>query len=72
MQIQCSNCGAIQRFKYTVANVNNLIAFGWNSCGSALYCPECVKTWEERNHENCCRLAGRNNTIRVIDEQAER
>lgn len=71
MQIQCSNCGARQRFKYSAANVNNLIAFGWNSFGSALYCPKCVETWEERNGTNRP-LAGRENTISVIDDWAER
>lgn len=42
MQIECSNCGARQRFKYSEANVNSLIAFGWSSYGGKLYCPACV------------------------------
>lgn len=71
MQIECSNCGARQRFKYSAENVNNLIAFGWNSFGNVPYCPKCVETWEERNGKNKT-LAGRENTIRVIDSIAER
>ncbi len=70
MQIQCSNCGARQCFKYSAANVNSLIALGWNSFGSALYCPKCVETWRDRNGDR--ELAGRENTIRVIDSIAER
>lgn len=23
--------------------------YGWNSCGSALYCPSCSATWDKRN-----------------------
>lgn len=42
MQIECSNCGARQRFKYSTANVNSLLAFGWSSYDGVLYCPACV------------------------------
>ena len=41
-QIECSNCGAQQRFKYSEKEVNSLIAFGWFSYGNKLYCPECM------------------------------
>lgn len=70
MQIQCSNCGARQRFKYSATNVNNLIALGWNSYGAVPYCPKCVGTWHDRNGNK--ELAGSENTIRVIDSIAER
>lgn len=70
MYIQCSNCGARQDFKYSATNVNSLVASGWNSCGSALYCPQCVETWRERNGDRP--LSGRENTIRVIGEWVER
>lgn len=70
MRIDCSNCGTHYRFKYSAANVLKAIELGWNSCGSALYCPDCTKTWKERNGNRP--LAGRKNTIRVIDEWAER
>lgn len=48
--LQCSNCGAKRRvsnrgMQYT----GNAIRQGWGSYGSALYCPECSKTWDKRN-----------------------
>jgi len=70
MQIECSNCGARQRFSYSAANVNSLIAFGWGSFGSALYCPECTATWHIRNKTK--ELDSKTSTIAVIDEWAER
>lgn len=42
----------------------NAIKEGWNSFGSALYCPECVKTWDERNDGR--KLAGERNTFFAI------
>lgn len=65
MEIMCSNCGARQRFGIKYANVKSLIALGWNSVGSALYCPECVRTWADRNGDNR-RLAGEENTENQI------
>ncbi len=47
MQIECSNCGARQRFKYTTANVNCLLAFGWFNYGDKLYCPKCMANPEK-------------------------
>ena len=48
--LTCSNCGARRRLsnkrvEYTV----NAVKQGWGSFGSALYCPECSRTWEQRN-----------------------
>lgn len=48
MRIQCSNCGNQRIFKYTEIEVKKTLIMGWNSYGDAFYCPECVKTWEER------------------------
>ena len=50
IHIQCSNCGksrrvSNKRMQYT----GNVIREGWGSCGSALYCPECSKSWDKRN-----------------------
>lgn len=42
MQIECSNCGSKQRFKYSAANIDSLIAFGWNAYAKKLYCPKCA------------------------------
>lgn len=63
MQITCSNCGARQYFKYTAANVNSLIALGWNSDKTDLLCPKCA---ESTGGE------GWANTARLIDDWAER
>ena len=65
MQIQCSNCGTIKKFGYTMSNLTAIIRDGWNSCGNALYCPECSKTWYNRNRKP---MSGKWNTLRVIDE----
>lgn len=48
INIQCSNCGAREEVP------NNLEEIGkraevWGSFGNALYCPECRRTWSERN-----------------------
>ena len=65
MRITCSNCGMSVCFRTTTGNVRKYIKAGWGSFGSALYCPECTKTWYERNtHE----LASEKNTMNVIVE----
>ena len=66
IMITCSCCGkhrtiSNENVEYTV----NTIQDGWNSFGSALYCPECSKTWRERNGESR-KLAGDRNTFFVI------
>ena len=43
VDIQCSNCGRIDRICYTTQNLIHTIQKGWNSFGSALYCPDCSK-----------------------------
>jgi hypothetical protein len=65
--IQCSCCGNHTSFSYTVTNVMKQIKEGWNSFGSALYCPICSKTWNERNKG--IEMHGQWNTIRIIDER---
>ena len=54
LQITCSNCGHRSRsFKYDryrrIEPADEIVKAGWNSFGSAFYCPKCVKSWEERN-----------------------
>lgn len=72
MQIQCSNCGARQKFKYSTGSVIGLITIGWSSYGRALYCPDCSAAWHE-NGKNCGKeLDEAGCTIAVIDEAAER
>ena len=65
MRIMCSRCGSPKEFKYTATNVLRTLMDGWGSFGSALYCPECSETWNERNSK--C-MSVDQNTIDVIDE----
>lgn len=65
MDIQCSRCGATMSFAYSASHVIGATRAGWNSYGSALYCPACSATWDERNKGRP--LAGQENTIDVID-----
>lgn len=65
MDIQCSNCGATMCFVYGVGHVMGAIRAGWDSYGSALYCPVCTATWNERNKGR--KLAGPEHTIDVIN-----
>ena len=67
--ITCSNCGKRRR-------LNSVRMFGvetvnakWGSCGSALYCPECTKTWYERNDKP---MSDSINTINVLYNIAQR
>lgn len=71
MTISCSNCGAGYSFRYSARNVIDAVySLGWGSYGAALYCPECTKTWDERNEGRP--MPGPENTIRVIDEMHKR
>lgn len=71
MQIQCNKCGAIQRFKYSCANVDSLIAFGWNSFGERFYCPECVAGLN--GYATAAKLfKGAENTRGLIAEMADK
>lgn len=65
MQIQCSNCGLIKGFRFSEKQTASLIQDGWNSFGSALYCPICSGTWAERNGRDRS-MAGGENTTAVI------
>lgn len=67
MEISCSNCGKRKEFRYSVSNVlRTVYNQGWSSYGSVLYCPECSKTWDERNKGRP--MPEPENTIGVIDE----
>ena len=49
--VQCSNCGRTGRWEKETMTRCAAAALedGWRSYGSALYCPECCRTWHERN-----------------------
>lgn len=66
MIIQCSCCGRKHSFSYSAGNVLCAVyTHGWGSFGSALYCPECSNSWDDRNKNRP--QPGPDNTIRVID-----
>ena len=67
LTISCSRCGKSHTFQFNAANVLNLVfTDGWRSYGSALYCPECAATWDERNKGRP--LPEPESAIGVIDE----
>lgn len=70
MVIMCSRCGAKKSFTYSKANADKVIKEGWGSFGSALYCPECTKSWPERNPDRP--QPGDDNTRVVIKNWADR
>ena len=69
IQIQCSNCGTQHQMKYAVGRIVQAISNGWDSYGNALYCPECSRTWYNRNKKP---MGGKWNTMRIIDEIHDR
>ena len=65
IDIMCSCCGNHETVSNRkVSNSIDLIKRGWGSCGSALYCPECTRTWKERNSGRP--MADERNTFFVI------
>lgn len=44
IELQCSNCGK----KEKMLRPTNFWKYGWRFTGVP-YCPQCVKTWKERN-----------------------
>lgn len=72
LEIVCSNCGKKQKIKCTrtgmLSKIEDVVDKGWGSCGSALYCPECTKTWADRNGNRP--MSGKNNTIYRIWDMA--
>lgn len=65
--ITCSCCGNHRKLlNDKLENVVKAIKDGWNSCGSALYCPSCSATWDKRNPGRP--MAGEKNTFWLIAE----
>jgi len=46
---QCSNCGAHEQTPAGVGIPEGMFYLGYRAHGDVLYCPDCVKTWKERN-----------------------
>ena len=51
IMIQCSNCGEVRLLKKSMKDIDEAVKDGWCNFGSALYCPTCSKTWNQRNPE---------------------
>lgn len=65
IDIMCSCCGNHEKIaNKKISDTADLIHRGWGSCGSALYCPECTRTWKERNGDRP--MADERNTFFVI------
>ena len=64
VDLQCSNCGKCEEIENTVDNAVQIIKSGWDSIGSALYCPKCVEVIKNSRYGD--RLAGEKNTFIVI------
>lgn len=65
IDIMCSCCGNIEKVSNRkISDTVDLIKSGWGSCGSALYCPECSRTWKERNGDRP--MADEKHTFLVI------
>ncbi len=67
--IQCSRCGKREEIPFYYSFLVKATMDGWNSYGSALYCPECTATWHDRNDKE---LAGPSHTLDVFDEWYDR
>lgn len=49
-RIYCSRCGAKSRYRSCgMTGAWDHYNAGWRSCGTALYCPKCSRSWHERN-----------------------
>lgn len=46
---QCSNCGKQEQTSAMVGVPHGMYYLGYRANGDALYCPDCVKSWKERN-----------------------
>lgn len=67
--LQCSNCGSSRTIRNSMQSALKCVKEGWGSFGSAFYCPDCVKTWYERNDKP---LSDRNDTfLRVMNKLLE-
>ena len=49
IEYQCSNCGKREKVSAMVGIPEGMFGLGYRAVGDALYCPDCVKSWAERN-----------------------
>lgn len=67
MRIVCSNCGRSATLKPRGFNVSELLDKGWRCYSVNLYCPECSKTWNERNDKP---LGSRDDSYALLHKKA--
>ena len=67
VRVCCSCCGS--SVVATERDIRSLIKKGWGSYGSAIYCPECTRTWDERNPNRP--MPGPENTYTVLENMME-
>ena len=46
---QCSNCGFHFEIRPILGVPDGMYYNGYRAVGNALYCPDCVKSWKDRN-----------------------
>ena len=70
MEIYCSRCGNHERILRSVRGAKAKSKKGWRSFGSVIYCPECTRTWKERNDKELNTVEETNEWIyeRLVDE----
>ena len=51
LHCSCSNCGKREVLVARARIPYDMYSLGYRAVGSALYCPQCVETWKERNGE---------------------
>ena len=49
IRYQCSNCGKAEQTRAMLGIPDGMFYAGYRAHGDVLYCPDCVKTWKERN-----------------------
>ena len=49
IRYRCSNCGKSEQTRAVLGVPDGMFYAGYRAHGDALYCPDCVKTWKERN-----------------------
>jgi hypothetical protein len=46
---QCSNCGRREQTNCAIGVAEGMFYLGYRAHGDVLYCPDCIKTWKDRN-----------------------
>ena len=49
IEYQCSNCAKRETTSAMAGVPNGMYLLNYRAIGDALYCPDCVNTWHERN-----------------------